>query len=182
MSNFSNESEKVLNKAYARINMPKKLYVGDPLYFEEYENYPSELKRLTYANNFKRPDWVGSITLTETEHRCTYKGQELSYTSIGFFACFAPNEEFLETYEQNQCYKHQKNKQTEIGVDTARYILGVDNRDEVIRTGADGFWGSVCELKNGNKLEGLCVDLGLGDLHSFKEAKQLISYLFNAEF
>ena len=111
-------SEKLLTKDYVKVNMPKKLYVGDPLYFEEFENNPAELKRLTYANTFKRPDWVGSITLTEKEYASAFEDKDFSYTSIEFFACFAPNEEFLKTYEENQCYKHQKIKQTEIGLTT----------------------------------------------------------------
>lgn len=175
-------SEKLLTKDYVKVNMPKKLYVGDPLYFEEFENNPAELKRLTYANTFKRPDWVGSITLTEKEYASAFEDKDFSYTSIEFFACFAPNEEFLKTYEENQCYKHQKIKQTEIGVDSARYVLGVNDREEVVKTGADGYWGGVFEIKSGNKLEGLCISLGMGDLYSVEEAKKSLNYLFEANF
>ena len=77
--------------------------------------------------------------------------------------------------------KSHKLKTTIIGVDTACYILEVGNNGDKIRTGGDGRWGDVTEVYNGNKLEGIIIELGLGDLYDFDGFKSKIDYIFNCK-
>ena len=182
MTSIETKSQKIINEATTRIKMPKKLYIGDPLYFEEYENDASELKRLTYVNTFRRPDWIGSLKIVEGEETYQFNGKESTLKTIDLHAYFAPNEELLKLYEEDKKYKYQKVSTLQIGVDTAKYIIGFDDQEQTIRTGADGFWGAVYEYKNKGKLEGLTFDLGLGDLYSFDEAKKKLEYLFDTKF
>ena len=49
--------------------------------------------------------------------------------------------ETMKTYLDGMKYRAQKMKEKMIGVDTARYLLTVDDRSDEIRTGGDGCWG-----------------------------------------
>ena len=46
----------------------------------------------------------------------------------------------MQTYLQDMVYESQTHTVKKLGVDTARYYLGVDDRDDIIRTGGDGYW------------------------------------------
>ena len=59
---MSEPKMEVLRGVSASIPMPTKLRIGDPLYFEQYENEPKKLERLTYAKTFRRPTWLGRIS------------------------------------------------------------------------------------------------------------------------
>ncbi len=50
-------------------------------------------------------------------------------------------------------YESQEVKEKVIGVDTARYLIQVDEREEILHTGGDGYWGSFQEIahKHGNR-------------------------------
>ena len=54
--------------------------------------------------------------------------------------------ETMKTYLDEMKYKDHKMGKKMIGVDTARYILEIDDRSDEIRTGGDGCWGSEVKL------------------------------------
>ncbi len=55
-------------------------------------------------------------------------------------------EQAMQTYLQDMVYESQTHTVKKLGVDTARYYLGVDDRDDIIRTGGNGYWGAYHEM------------------------------------
>ena len=49
----------------------------------------------------------------------------------------------MQTYLDGMQYESQKVDEKQIGVDTACYLLRVDDRTETVQTAADGYWGGV---------------------------------------
>ena len=180
---MSEPKMEVLRGVSASIPMPTKLRIGDPIYFEKYENEPKKLERLTYAKNFRRPSWLGRVNLMEgLVHYATLNGEidTMLDSYVRFF--FAPNQELLDLYMDDKHYSSQKKKVTDIGVDTGRYIIGYNKNETLIQTDADGFWGYVTEFSKGNKLEGVEVFLSLGENYDFESAKELLEFLIECKF
>ena len=69
-----------------------------------------------------------------------------------------------------------------IGVDTARYYLSIDGRDDIIRTGADGWWGSFEEYYREKRkkphLRRRCPDGAIPEEQDFNWMKQMAGYFF----
>ena len=51
-----------------------------------------------------------------------------------------------------------------------------------MRTGGDGCVGSATEYYRGQKLEGVFIELSLGDLQDYEAWEQELKYLFNIKF
>ena len=49
----------------------------------------------------------------------------------------------MQTYLDGMRYESQKSKEKQVGVDTASYLLRIDDRAETVHTAADGYWGGV---------------------------------------
>ncbi|MBQ8992990.1 MAG: hypothetical protein IJ085_02490 [Turicibacter sp.] len=180
---MSEPQMEVLRGVSASIPMPTKLRIGDPLYFEIYENEPKKLERLTYAKTFRRPTWLGRVNLMEgLVHYATLNGEidTMLDSCVRFY--FAPTQELLDLYLDGKHYSFQKEKVIDIGVDTARYIIGYNKNETLIQTDADGFWGYVTEFSKGNKLEGVEVFLSLGENYDFESAKELLESLIECKF
>lgn len=161
------------------ISMPKTIIIGDPLYFE---NYP-ERTDLVYSRNFRgKKEWLGYISLKEIEEEYEIDNKTYKYTTFRFNAIFAPDKEKLELYKRGNCFKTQTYKITEIGVDTAEYLIQINNVSDTIKTQGDGYWGNVVEFYKYSKLEGISIDMTLPDYFSFEEAKKEIEYLFDFKF
>ena len=58
---------KILKEQKVVISMPKAISIGDPLYFDEYQDDPKRLAQLTYERSFRRPTWKASFKLIESE-------------------------------------------------------------------------------------------------------------------
>ena len=169
------EKIKVKRELKSKVKMPTTIIVGDPLYFEEYP----DRKDLVYNKEFRgKKDWVGIVTLSETETE--YKNITIEGTSLK--VVYAPNEEFAKVYLDDMKYKSQKIKNTQIGVDSARYSIQIDDKYHEINTGGDGYWGDISEFYRGDKLDGIMLDMELGDTSSFNDYKEIIEYLFNINF
>ncbi len=56
----------------------------------------------------------------------------------------------IDIYADEKIYAFQKIDGRMIGVDTARYYFSIDGRDDEIKTGADGWWGSFEEYYREN--------------------------------
>lgn len=103
-------------------------------------------------------------------------GKELPATN--FISIFAPTKKLLEIYENNLHYKDQKIVTTQIGVDTARYLISTNKRCIEINTGCDGIMGEVMEIYKGSKLEGVIISLTGLDVNTFEDFKDDIKYVF----
>lgn len=167
---MSNLKEKILiKKEQYETSLPSMIKIGDPTYFGEYD-------KLTYNRRFKgKKDWLGVVVLEKNKEIYT----DMEFETLSLKIYFAQNEQHLNVYLEGKYFSKQKIKITEIGVDTAEYLLETTHCYELVNTMADGYWGNVIELKNGSKLEGIMIDLGIPDeTYSFEDILKILQNLF----
>ena len=70
----------------------------------------------------------------------------------------------------------------EIGVDTARYYLQVDDREDILHTGGDGYWGSYEELsrntRDGRMVEAAILTVIWPEYESMESMRQHAFFFF----
>lgn len=175
------EQVKVLKKAEGRMPMVKKIKIGDPMYFEE----GGTGLKYTYSKSFRQKDnWKCVLEVSENLITCPpdeYFKEGLEYKDISFKAYLAYDEKMLSLLRENKMYTRQKEKSTQLGVDSASYIISVNNNEVLIRTGADGWIGGVAEYFTKSKLEGVIIETTLSDYtgYAFESAKKLFESLFD---
>lgn len=170
--------EKVINSKKIKVNMPKAIKIGDPFYFESYNDDKNKLNKLTYSRGFRGKDlWIGEIIIEHKE--ITY--EDMKFEDVVYKMIFAPSKEYLETYEEGCKYSTQKVKAIELGVDTAGYYIQVNKNSEIICTGSDGYFGDVYEIYRGTKIEGLIIEMRVGDYISCSELENTLRYLFDVQ-
>lgn len=126
-----------MKKETYKIQCPEHIVFGDPLYFEQYKG--QKLRSLVV--DYKPPrHFEGRLVLLEQKSE---QFEDFMERSMEIYLAPA---ETMKTYLDGMKYKTQKMKQKMIGVDTARYLLTVDDRSDEIRTGGDGCWGSEIEF------------------------------------
>lgn len=172
--------EKVIRKSEGCINMPKKIEIGDPLYFETGEGL-----KLTYSKSFRgKQEWACSLEVKE--NIVTYPADDmfptgLTFNEVNFTVYLAYNEDMLNLIKQGKIYSRQIEKATMIGVDTARYKININNDEYTIRTGGDGFVGGVYEYYTKSKLEAIVIDISIPEEsgYRYESAKELLGGLFD---
>lgn len=175
------ETKKVLSQVSKTITMPKNISIGDPLYFEEQDE--ATLKSLTYSKDFSKfSNWVSSLSVIKYQDSFEFEGEDITYEQVEFFIYLAPNEQLLKIYKEGDVLRSQRQENIDIGVDTARYIVKVDDREVEIRTMSDGFFGYTLELYKGSNLEGVLINLDTGEYSDFDRVKSDLEYLFNVKF
>ena len=173
---------KMIKEIQTSIPMPKTISIGDPLYFEQYKDQPQRLAQLVYQGSFRRPSWKAAVKLVQTEETYEFGGEEKSYPLYSLIVACAPNDEFLNTYLQEEYFSGQRVKSTEIGVDSAKYAIEINEYGIIVNTGSDGGFGAVNEFYRGQKLEGILIVLSLGDLYDFEDHQKDLEYVFNVHF
>lgn len=171
---YKMEKENITKQEEFDISMPTSIVIGDPSYFEQNIG-----QHLTYVKRFRgRNDWLGKLFIREKKYEFEWE----TFYNIEAHIILAPDKTFLELYSNNQHYTRQKIKEHELGVDTAEYIVEINNENFInIDTGSDGYIGQVNEFYTGSKLEGITIDLiGLG-MKDFELFKQEFKYVFNAK-
>lgn len=168
-----NQGEQVLRKEIYKVKCPKKIIVGDPLYFEEYTG--EKLKKLTAC--YKPPDFFEArIVLSEVEMDI------MPETPICSMDVYLAPKETICTYTDGMMYAGQEIKSKEIGVDTARYLICVDDRSDTIYTGGDGYWGACEEyrskVENKYYIDAIVIRMSMPENESFHDVKQRIEYFF----
>lgn len=165
-----------MRKEVYSVKCPKHIRFGDPMYFEEYKG--TKLKSLVVDQ--KIPEGFSA--------RVVIKEEELDPELIpGVFirsmTIYMAPEKYLDTYVEDQYYKGQQVSEKEIGVDTATYLLQVDDRYDEIKTGGDGGFGGYYEFfrKEGRKkiVDSIWVSVTLPDTYSFDDARRMVSYYFD---
>lgn len=159
------------------IPMFSKISIGDPMYFKEETG--DKLEKLVYKKEMKEKSWVGSLQVFKEKYPYKSEDIEENFEMTSFSVAFAPNKEFLKNYELNMYYKNQKKITKTIGVDTATYCINKDNKYIEICTGGDGYWGEVTEYYNNDKLEGITINMFIGDIYSFEEGVELLKNIFS---
>ena len=121
-----------MNKEVYKIQCPEHIVFGDPLYFEQYKG--QKLRSLVV--DYKPPGhFEARLVLLEQKNE---QFEDFMERSMEIYLAPA---ETMKTYLDGMKYRAQKMKEKMIGVDTARYLLTVDDRSDEIRTGGDGCWG-----------------------------------------
>ena len=138
---------KELRKEIYRVKHPDRITFGDPYYFEQFHG--DKLRRLTC--DLKVPDWMDARIVLREELMerddcgdddlfARFSEDELKRRALVIY--LAPPDT-MQTYLDGMRYESQKSREKQIGVDTASYLLRVDDRTETVHTAADGYWGGV---------------------------------------
>lgn len=162
-----------MRKESYKVKNPKEIIFGDPMYFEEFTG--RRLDELIV--DFKPPQYFEArVILTEQPMEEYPEFMEQTMTLY-----LAP-EQTLKVYMDGCMCESQEIKEKVIGVDTARYLIQVDEREEILHTGGDGYWGSFQEIthKHGNRriLDAAILSIVIPDSENFEGMKKLMEYLF----
>lgn len=126
-----------MKKEVYKVQCPEHIVFGDPLYFEQYKG--QKLRSLVV--DYKPPrHFEARLVLLEQKSE---RFEDFMERSMEIYLAPA---ETIKTYMDGMQYESQQVKEKMIGVDTARYLLAVNGRSDVICTGGDGYWGSETEL------------------------------------
>ncbi len=178
---------KELRKETYHASHPSRITFGDPYYFESFHG--DKLHSLTL--DLKVPDWmdVRLVLREDLMEREDYGDDDLfarlSETELkrrALVIYLAPSKT-MQTYLDGMQYQSQKVDEKQIGVDTACYLLRVDDRTETVHTAADGYWGGVETLYR--VIDGtICHDaviitVEIPEDYDFEEMRRLARYLFS---
>ncbi len=177
---------KELRKEIYRISHPDHITFGDPCYFESFTG--DRLRDLTL--DLKVPDWMDAriILREDLMERENYGDDELfarlsedELKRRALVVYLAPPKT-MQTYLDGMQYESQKVDEKQIGVDTACYLLRVDDRAENIYTAADGYWGGVETLYrviDGKTCrDAVIITVEMPESYDFEALKQLAGCLF----
>ena len=158
-----------------KVKLPKHITIGDPNYFEEFTG--SELERLTVDYDTPKHFTDARVTLEAKPY-----DEFPSITLLDMTIYLAPKST-MHTYLDGMMYKSQQSAEKPIGVDTAKYLLAVDGKDDIIHTGADGCWGNFQELyreMNGKKyVDAVIINLGFpDDFEDMESMRRYLNYFF----
>ncbi len=176
MENMENENPGTtsLRQEEFRVDCPRKIVVGDPLYFEEYSG-----ERMRRLKAYYAPPWYfeAGVILTEAEF-ADFPGEKVCGLSI-----YMAPKETIETYASGMMYEGQEILTKEIGVDTARYMMVVDGQSDTIHTGGDGYWGRceefIRKIGNVRYRDAIAIHLTMPEFESYESVKQRMKYFFN---
>lgn len=171
-----------LNVWEADIPMFQALAIGDPWYLEEYAQNSIRLNELVYQRECQLPRWKARIRLVHSHEQAFFADETLEFQLNSLIIAGAPAEQALDTHLSERYFQGQTPKTFEIGVDTACYFFESDLASFEVQTGGDGSVGSVTELYRGERLEGVIVELSLGDLKSFDQWLPELEAEFNVRF
>lgn len=126
------------------INPPKKLIIGDPMYFERgiAEELTCQWKRLSFQNDVKAEIEV----FEETFDNFKYSVVRLNVLPEEFLNDIHCSEEKSDGFVYYP--KLVSGKIIELGCDTAEFIVENEKDYVKIDTGADGYYGMAIKYKN----------------------------------
>ena len=156
-----------------KVKCPERIVFGDPLYFCEFEG--EQLKKLVVDLDVPR-HFAAAVTLQEAPIK-DYPDM------IGrVMTLYLAPEKFLPIYMQQMRFESQDVYEKEIGVDTARYRLRVDDREDVIETGGDGYWGQYMDYTRriGKKeyLDAVILSIAIPDEMDMNDMRRYLHYFF----
>lgn len=149
------------------VKCPSHIQFGDPMYFERFDE--EKLSRL--VGDYKpSKDFEARVVLEEN-------GIEDSKMVL-YLARYG----LIDTYMKGYMYETQKQKGKLIGVDTAAYLLNIDERTDVIDTGGDGYWGDCQEFYHTHKgkefLDAVIITVIMPEFENFASMKGRLQYFF----
>ena len=156
------------------VKLPQNIVFGDPLYFEQFNG--EKLERLVV--DFSPPKhFEAKVVLQEIPF------EEMPHVMDRTMTIFLAPAKTMGVYLNDMIFESQDENTRDIGVDTAQYILKIDDNEEIIRTGADGYWGSYMELSrtvNGCKtLDAAIISVSMPEQESFDTMRERLNFLFS---
>ena len=177
---------KELRKETYHASYPSRIAFGDPYYFESLTG--DQLRNLTL--DLKVPGWmnVRLVLREDLMEREDYGDDDLfarlSETELkrrALVIYLAPPKT-MQTYLDGMQYESQRGDEKRIGMDTACYLLRVDDRTETVHTAADGYWGGVETLYrviDGTTChDAVIITVEIPEDYEFEEMRRLARYLF----
>ena len=160
-------------KEVYKVKPPERIVFGDPLYFEQCTE--EEQERLTV--DYKPPNsFRAKVVLEETQYE-EYPNEIFRAISI----YFAPSRT-IDVYAEGKQYASQNYTSREIGVDSARYLLGIDGNYDIFSTGGDGCWGEYAELSrtvNGKRyIDAVIVMVLMPEYETIESMRNRMKYFF----
>lgn len=156
-----------------KVKTPKKIIFGDPWYFEQYSG--EELQRLVVDLN--PPKRFAARVVLEEEPCEEYLDMMLRSMTI-----YLAPEQTMDTYLKNMMYTSQTETVKSIGVDTAKYYLQIDEKDDTIGTGGDGYWGEQREYSReigGRRvLDAAVITVCMSEFETMESMRSWLGYFF----
>lgn len=151
-------------KIKTRIKTPNRICIGDPYYLDEpIANRNSLIFKKTFPKNF-----LSSLSVTHNEDE----------GFVEILICFAPDEKHLKAYEEESYFSACNMKKIDLGCDTACFRIEVDDREDVIHTMADGYYGYAASFTYNRKSRGSFVSLVIDEDIYDERIESSIKYLF----
>lgn len=119
------------------VRCPRHICVVDPRYLQKYSG--ERLKELKVDCN--PPGWFQARVVLQEEPHELYPDMQVKMMEI-----FMAPKETMETYLLDMIYDSQSFSVKKICVDTAEYLMRVDEKENLIHTGGDGYWGDYQEV------------------------------------
>lgn len=169
------------------IETPKTLIIGDPSYFEEMEDpkvserVKNNMKKLTLIKGNIPKTHKARLIFSELECEGFKPDEPFLVHEAKIVIC---NAKYLDTYCNNEYYPSQVVEDTDLGVDTAEYIVSIryhngENKYYNVHTGSDGYIGQKMINKGAYGFN--CSFTFPSDLMDEKEMRQILAYLFKCE-
>lgn len=170
---------KVLKEEIINTDIPKKINIGDPYYYEDESLSKYKIDKLTYNKTFRgKSDWKCQVILNETYTEDEYV--QFSSNSVNII-CSADTK-LIELLKKDSCYNYIEIKNKCIGIDTSEYIFKVNNNELLIQVGDDGYIATILDFYKGKELVAIKIYLEFGDILSYEECKKSLEYLFDKNF
>lgn len=161
---------------------PKKVVFGDPSYFEDYADNKKRLKDLTINMNLNTKKYNEFECLVSLRKTIDEDFSEDMYSIVISLINAKTCGHVKGLYVSNMQYEDQKLNRKIYGVDTAEYYVSIDDKDDWIKTGADGYWAEVSTYTrkiNGTTItDAVLVEINMPDDFSEKEVEKYINYFF----
>ncbi len=153
-----------------RVRTPKNIIIGDPWYFEKYEG--EKLDKLIANINPRQ----GFLTMIVLEEKPLEDCPEITDRSMTIYCSYRG---MVPVFLQGQRFPSHTEESRPLNVDSAHYVIKVDDREINVCTGGDGCWGYHNELyaysAGRKRLDGTITNIGFSE--NFEDMQQIRDYM-----
>ena len=168
-----------------KINTPKKLIIGDPMYLDAIENGSDKgcEKKITFIRKCMPNNLDWTCLAKEVEDSFDFEGERITYTTIivqligiAEHMTIEDKQKLIQTFKNDMYHPKLVKTKGQLGCDTAEFIIETNKSYDEFHTGADGYYGSYMIYKDNMvyKIE-LSFD---ADLFDFDDVVKRIKALF----
>ena len=156
-----------------KVKCPKRIMFGDPLYLKQFEG---ERQKKLIVDMPVPAGFSARVNLMEEPVK---ECPDLIGRAMVIY--LAP-EETMNVYLQGLRYESQEVYDKPLGVDSASYILQVDEKRDTIYTGADGVWGKYMDYTRriGKKeyLDAVIISIAFPRKMDMNKIRSFLDYFF----